>query len=130
MVYKKVPNYHRASRRNAAQSGVDARNAHPLPTSASRHRPRQFLRALQSSDPVLFGLLRPKLILALGLLFLCPVRLLRAKDPPTLPEPVPISIRGAAGLNQPIAVYNNWSAYDELSDNIELTEELAMKQLG
>src|SRR5438552_2287697 len=38
--------------------------------------------------------------------------------------------RGAAGLNQPIAVYNNWSAYDELSDNIELTEELAMKQLG
>jgi hypothetical protein len=26
-------------------------------------------------------------------------------------------------------VYNNWSAYDELSDNIPLTEELAMKEL-
>jgi hypothetical protein len=37
---------------------------------------------------------------------------------------------GAAGLSQPIAVYNNWSAYDELSDNIELTEQLAMKELG
>jgi hypothetical protein len=35
-----------------------------------------------------------------------------------------------AGLSQPIAVYNNWSAYDELSDNIELTEQLAMKELG
>jgi hypothetical protein len=34
-----------------------------------------------------------------------------------------------ADLNQPIAVYNNWSAYDELSDNIELTETLAMKEL-
>src|SRR5689334_11107045 len=37
---------------------------------------------------------------------------------------------GVAGLKQPIAVYNNWSAYDELSDNIELTEKLAMKELG
>src|ERR1019366_10506090 len=36
----------------------------------------------------------------------------------------------AAGLTQPIAVYNNWSAYDELSDNIELTEQLALKELG
>src|SRR5689334_18953740 len=34
-----------------------------------------------------------------------------------------------AGLTQPIAVYNNWSAYDELSDNIELTEQLAMNEL-
>jgi hypothetical protein len=40
-----------------------------------------------------------------------------------------ISIRGTAALNQPVAVYNNWSAYDELSDNIELTEQLAMKEL-
>jgi hypothetical protein len=29
----------------------------------------------------------------------------------------------------PIFVYNNWSAYDELSDNIPLTEQLAMKEL-
>lgn len=31
-------------------------------------------------------------------------------------------------LDKPIYVYNNWSAYDELSDNLELTEELAMRQ--
>jgi len=32
-------------------------------------------------------------------------------------------------LRDPIFVYNNWSAYDELSDNIPLTEELAMREL-
>jgi hypothetical protein len=41
----------------------------------------------------------------------------------------PIPPRGTVALNQPVAVYNNWSAYDELSDNIELTEALAMKEL-
>ena len=40
-----------------------------------------------------------------------------------------VSVRGTVALNQPVAVYNNWSAYDELSDNIELTEALAMKEL-
>ena len=35
----------------------------------------------------------------------------------------------ASGLKKPIAVYNNWSAYDELSDNIPQTEELCMKML-
>jgi hypothetical protein len=35
----------------------------------------------------------------------------------------------STGLKQPIAVYNDWSSYDELSDNIPLTEELAMKEL-
>ena len=35
-----------------------------------------------------------------------------------------------AGPKKPITIYNNWSAYDELSDNIPLTEELAMKQLN
>ena len=30
----------------------------------------------------------------------------------------------------PIWVYNDWSAYDELSDNIPLTEALAMKELN
>src|SRR5208337_2887503 len=38
------------------------------------------------------------------------------------------------GLGEPLArdpifVYNNWSAYDELSDNVLLTEQLAMKEL-
>ena len=32
-------------------------------------------------------------------------------------------------LNEPVSVYINWAAYDELSDNVELTEELAMRQL-
>jgi len=32
-------------------------------------------------------------------------------------------------LQQPISVYNNWSSYDELSDNIPLTEKLAMREL-
>jgi hypothetical protein len=36
---------------------------------------------------------------------------------------------GAPLLKDPIWVYNDWSAYDELSDNIPLTEALAMKQL-
>ncbi|MCX8108760.1 MAG: hypothetical protein N3G20_08150, partial [Verrucomicrobiae bacterium] len=36
---------------------------------------------------------------------------------------------GTSALREPVAVYNNWSAYDELSDNVELTEDLAMRQL-
>ena len=38
-------------------------------------------------------------------------------------EPLP------PALSAPISVYNNWSAYDELSDNIPLTEALAMREL-
>ena len=38
-------------------------------------------------------------------------------------EPVP------PALSAPISVYNNWSSYDELSDNIPLTEKLAMREL-
>ena len=33
-------------------------------------------------------------------------------------------------LRDPIWVYNDWSAYDELSDRIPLTEELAMRELA
>ena len=40
-----------------------------------------------------------------------------------------VTLRGSLVSNQLIAVYNNWSAYDELSDNIELTEALAMREL-
>ncbi len=42
-------------------------------------------------------------------------------DPSKLGEPV---------LRDPVWVYNDWSSYDELSDNIPLTEELAMKELN
>ena len=37
---------------------------------------------------------------------------------------------GAPLLRDPIWVYNNWSSYDELSDRIPLTEELAMRELS
>lgn len=32
-------------------------------------------------------------------------------------------------MSGPLYVYGNWAAYDELSDGIELTEELAMRQM-
>ena len=41
----------------------------------------------------------------------------------TRAEPLP------PALQAPISVYNNWSSYDELSDNIPLTETLAMREL-
>ena len=38
-------------------------------------------------------------------------------------DPRPKMIRG------PVSVYINWAAYDELSDNVELNEKIAMRQL-
>jgi len=35
-----------------------------------------------------------------------------------------------SGPKAPLTIYNNWSSYDELSDNIPLTEELAMRELN
>ena len=35
----------------------------------------------------------------------------------------------STGLKYPVGVYNNWSAYDELSDNVPQTEALAMRLL-
>jgi hypothetical protein len=32
-------------------------------------------------------------------------------------------------IEQPVGIYLNWASYDELSDNVELTEVLAMRQL-
>lgn len=48
-----------------------------------------------------------------------------AQSPVWTPEKL-----GEPLLKDPIWVYNDWSSYDELSDNIPLTEELAMKELG
>jgi hypothetical protein len=42
---------------------------------------------------------------------------------------LPAAARVSEAFREPISVYNNWSAYDELSDKIELTEELALRQL-
>lgn len=35
-----------------------------------------------------------------------------------------------AGPQKPVFIYNNWSAYDELSDNVPQTQELAMRELN
>ncbi len=32
-------------------------------------------------------------------------------------------------ISSPLSIYINWASYDELSDNVELTEELALRQL-
>lgn len=50
--------------------------------------------------------------------------------PVTAPAPKSGGLPTVAGPRKPLAFYNNWSAYDELSDNIPLTEELAMKELN
>src|SRR5258708_20596476 len=37
---------------------------------------------------------------------------------------------GSAGPPRPVFLYNNWSAYDELSDKVGQTEALAMQELN
>jgi hypothetical protein len=59
-----------------------------------------------------------KKILCFIIFFIC-VQTIQAQNTPGI----------ATGLKQPVAVYNNWSAYDELSDNIPQTEALAMRLL-
>ncbi len=49
----------------------------------------------------------------------------RAWSKPVIGEGIKLS-----GPPQPVFIYNNWSAYDELSDNKPQTEELAMRELN
>jgi hypothetical protein len=42
---------------------------------------------------------------------------------------LPATARISEAFREPIVVYNNWAAYDELSDNVPLTEALAMRPL-
>src|ERR1700761_130235 len=44
--------------------------------------------------------------------------------------PTVLASRSLAGPKRPVFVYNNWSAYDELSDKVVQTEALAMRELG
>lgn len=44
-------------------------------------------------------------------------------------QPYDRSALAAPTLPNPIAVYDNWSTYDELSDNVPLTEALTMQEL-
>ena len=46
----------------------------------------------------------------------------------TLKEQFSAQALAAPMLRDPISVYNNWSSYDELSDNVPLTEDLAMRE--
>jgi len=48
---------------------------------------------------------------------------------PPLARAGPAVIASAIMLRQPVGIYINWAAYDELSDNIELTETVALRQL-
>ena len=38
-------------------------------------------------------------------------------------------VLGSPTISDPISVYDNWAAYDELSDNVPLTQSLAMGEL-
>lgn len=71
-----------------------------------------------------------RLMMALVLVAAVPARAGIPGAGQTAPEDTPRSApRTMPALQQPVAVYNNWSAYDELSDKVELTEELALRQL-
>jgi hypothetical protein len=64
--------------------------------------------------------------LSLSLLFICALSF----SVESQPDDSKMERSGiSTGLAEPVAVYNDWSAYDELSDNIPLTEELAMQLL-
>ncbi len=52
-----------------------------------------------------------------------------ARSTPSPPPPWSPRLLGDPFVPDPIFVYNNWSSYDELSDNVLLTEQLAMKEL-
>ncbi len=70
------------------------------------------------------------LILVLFLGFTAFGELLAKEDPQQNGVPTPgTASLGSPFVKDPIVVYNNWSAYDELSDSIPLTEELATKEL-
>ena len=61
----------------------------------------------------------------------CPLRGQNASAPsaPTKVSTWDSSKLGENLIHDPVWVYNDWSSYDELSDNIPLTEQLAMKEL-
>lgn len=62
----------------------------------------------------------------------CPLSAQDTSTPPALAGALAWnpSKLGETVLRDPVWVYNDWSAYDELSDNIPLTEQLAMKELN
>src|SRR5580704_7614257 len=65
----------------------------------------------------------------LGLLAIPAVAQMAVSSDPNATQWAPMRL-GEPLLRDPIWVYNDWSAYDELSDNIPLTEELAMRELA
>jgi hypothetical protein len=69
---------------------------------------------------MILQLIRPRGLTISALLAACAALALAAYAQPEPPLPP---------LQAPISVYNNWSSYDELSDNVQLTEPLAMREL-
>lgn len=71
-----------------------------------------------------------------ALLVLCTLAVRKRRSAPSVPtremqttqQWLPEAL-GEPLRRDPIWVYNDWSAYDELSDNIPLTEDLAMREL-
>ncbi|MEP6950025.1 MAG: hypothetical protein ABI863_12145 [Ginsengibacter sp.] len=53
----------------------------------------------------------------------------KAISKPSIPF-LSIENSNLSGPRKPVFIYNDWSSYDELSDNIPLTEELAMRELN
>ena len=74
----------------------------------SNHRPQLLRRSSRSTLSACAALIA---------LFALPSALHAQSEPPP------------PALQAPISVYNNWSAYDELSDNVRLNETLAMREL-
>lgn len=62
-------------------------------------------------------------IAALSLLMVC------CSFAPLAQERYSREVLGSPTIANPISVYDNWSSYDELSDNVPLTEALAMGEL-
>jgi hypothetical protein len=71
------------------------------------------------------------IIAALCAVAVLPIRGQKSSAPPAPAKDLPWDPGklGETLLRDPVWVYNDWSAYDELSDNIPLTEQLAMKEL-
>jgi len=76
-----------------------------------------------------------RVVLAIMVLCVAAALPIRGQESATSPELAKDSAwdpgkLGEILLRDPVWVYNDWSSYDELSDNVPLTEQLAMKELG
>jgi len=76
-----------------------------------------------------FGSQQVKFLLTIFVVLLPAPMLCRAQSAEATPDQFSAQSLAAPMLRDPTFVYNNWSSYDELSDNVPLTEDLAMREL-